>query len=245
MSLHDAGQLGVLSLWAAFGLGLTGGFGHCLAMCGPFLAGASLGLGATQPDSRAALGFQLSYHVGRLATYATIGIVLGLLGASGSLLTLEGPFSPLALSRYLKLLAGLATVALGLWLLTSWVLRRTASIPEPTRLITGSSRFSKAVGALMRRGGAYGLPAGLLMGLLPCGPLLPVELAALAAGGPLDGSLVMLAFGIGTVPALATFGAASGLVGVKARGTLLPVVGLFVLALGGLTVMRGLGSLAL
>ncbi len=239
---HGATQLGALSLWAAFALGLTGGFGHCLAMCGPFVGGASLGLGAGGRSASEAARFQLTYHVGRLLTYALIGALLGALGGAGALSALEGPFSPAAITQYLKLAAGLATVALGIWLLARWAAGKAAQLPEATGALT-RGRFSRMVAALVARGGRNGLPLGMMMGLLPCGPLLPVELAALASGGPGPGAFIMLAFGLGTVPALAGFGAASGILGTRARGWLVPVMGLAVVSLGAVTIVQGLAPL--
>ncbi len=81
----------------------------------------------------------------------------------------------------------------------------------------------------------------MLMGLLPCAPLLPVEIAALATGYPLYGALTMLAFGLGTVPALAGFGAASGLLGVRARGAFATASGALVIGLGLIVVWQGIG----
>ena len=80
-------NLSALTLWGAFLLGLTGGFGHCLAMCGPFVAAASVADGRTACASGTAAGtprpgarrsglFQLAYHSGRLATYALLGALI-------------------------------------------------------------------------------------------------------------------------------------------------------------------------
>ena len=96
----------------------------------------------------------------------------------------------------------------------------------------------------MRKGAWAGLPLGLLMGLLPCMPLLPVELAALASGSAALGALTMLMFGIGTVPALAGFGLASGLVGARARGVFAYATGALVLGIGGIIVLQAVQKLA-
>jgi len=232
-------------LWGAFLLGLLGGFGHCLAMCGPFVAAASLAEGAgaasTGKPARRTLGFQVGYHSGRLVTYALLGAALGLLGQAGALTQLSGPFSPESLTRWLKLLAGAAMVVTGAFLLASSLRGRGWRIPEPTRLIAERAWFKRATSSLLRRGPRWGFALGMLMGLLPCAPLLPVELAALATGYPLYGALTMLAFGLGTVPALAGFGAASGLVGSRARGTFAIVTGALVVMLGIVVMWQGVG----
>lgn len=248
-ALIGGSTLSGVALWGAFLLGLTGGFGHCLAMCGPFVAAASLAEGRSCAvgaavgggGSRAGAGrFQLAYHTGRLLTYALLGAVLGLLGGVGALASLGGPFSPTSVTRWLKLGAGVAMVAIGAVLLVAWARGRGAKLPEPTAAITRLPWFSATVGRLAGRSGWWGLPLGGLMGLLPCMPLLPVELAALATGVPLYGALTMLAFGIGTLPALVGFGAASGLVGRRARGWLVPAAAALVLVLGAVTLAQGL-----
>jgi sulfite exporter TauE/SafE len=263
MGHQVSASLGVLSLWGAFLLGLVGGFGHCLMMCGPLVAAASLTDGASRGASaadgegsggagvpcagarnpaRSAGVFQLAYHLGRLATYAMLGALLGLLGEAGALATLSGPFSPTSVSRFLKLAAGGAMLVMGVVLLVAWFRGRQARLPEPTAAIVSLPWFGRTVARLAKSGGWWGLPLGALMGLLPCAPLLPVELAALATAKPLYGAVMMLVFGLGTVPALAGFGAASGLLGSRARGWLAPTVATLVVVLGVVTVAQGLAS---
>lgn len=239
-------NLAALSLWGAFLLGLTGGFGHCLVMCGPLVAAASLtdgaacGRSAGRTGARGAGIFQAAYHLGRLLTYALLGAILGLLGEAGALASLTGPFSPVVVTRFLKLGAGATLLGMGVMLLVAWLRGRSVSLPEPTAAIASLPWFGRTVARLAASGGWWGLPMGALMGLLPCAPLLPVELAALATGKPLYGALMMLAFGVGTVPALAGFGAASGLLGAKARGWLVPAAGALVVVLGAVTLAQGL-----
>jgi len=238
--------LGAAGLWGAFLLGLTGGFGHCLAMCGPFVAAASLAEGCGvrtaggEGAGRRPLGFQLGYHSGRLVTYALLGAVLGLLGQAGAIAALAGPFSPEAVTRWLKLAGGVAMVLAGIVLLAG-SLRTRGGASRAYRLVTDRPWFAKATASLLRRGPRWGFALGMLMGLLPCAPLLPIEIAALATGYPLYGALTMFVFGLGTVPALAGFGAASGLLGARARGALATASGLIVIALGMVVVWQGIG----
>ncbi|NTU72154.1 MAG: sulfite exporter TauE/SafE family protein [Coriobacteriia bacterium] len=251
--------LSSLSLWGAFLLGLTGGFGHCLAMCGPFVAAASVadgaaalavttdGTGSACSTSGRVIGglkrsgvFQLAYHLGRLGTYALIGLLLGLLGEAGALVTLGGPFSPTAVTQWLKVAAGVTLLAMGALMAVAWMRGRRAGLVEPTAWLTGLPWFGRAVSKLSKAGGWAALPLGALMGLLPCAPLVPVEIAALASGAPLFGMLTMLAFGLGTVPALAGFGAATGLLGASARGWFAPAAAFSVVVLGGVTLYQGL-----
>jgi len=172
-------------------------------------------------------------------TYALIGALLGLLGEAGALSSLNGPFSPVSITRFLKLSAGIVMVAMGVFLLVAWARGRKAKLPEPTAAVAAMPWFGRTVSRLAASGGRWGFPLGALMGLLPCAPLLPVELAALATAAPLFGAITMLAFGIGTVPALAGFGAATGLLSARARGWFAPVAAAAVVVLGAVTLAQG------
>jgi len=245
--MHGAmsSNLSTLSLWGAFLLGLTGGFGHCLAMCGPFVAAASVtdseavcGVGARAGTRRSGV-FQLAYHMGRLGTYMLLGALLGLLGEAGALSSVTGPFSPVGITQFLKLAAGAMMVVMGVVLLVAWARGLKARLPEPTAAIASMPWFGRTVSRLARSDGWWGLPLGALMGLVPCAPLLPVEIAALATATPLFGAMMMLAFGLGTVPALAGFGAASELLSVRARGWFAPLAAATVMVLGAITLVQG------
>ncbi len=189
-------------------------------------------------------GFQFGYHGGRILTYTLLGALLGLLGQAGALAALSGPFSPESMTRWLKLAGGVAMVLAGVVLLAGSLRGRGWRIPEPTRLVTSRAWFGRATASLLNRGPRWGFALGMLMGLMPCAPLLPVEIAALATGYPLYGALTMFMFGLGTVPALAGFGAASGLLGARARGAFATASGLIVIALGLVVVWQGVGLAA-
>ena len=239
-----APALAGMGLWAAFLLGLTGGFGHCLLMCGPFVAATSLAEGSGAGKVRSAGWFQGAYHAGRILTYTLIGLVLGTLGGLGRLTALTQPFSPDEPIRWLKVIAGVSLIVLGIVLLVGALRHRGVRIPEPGAFVAGRAWFRRATAAVIRRGPRWGFVLGMLMGLLPCGPLLPVEIAALASGSPGVGAALMLAFGVGTVPALAGLGAASGLFGATSRGWLSAVTAVLVIALGALVLWQGVYMVA-
>jgi sulfite exporter TauE/SafE len=81
----------------------------------------------------------------------------------------------------------------------------------------------------------------MAMGLVPCGFLMTIEIQALASGSATAGAVTMLVFAIGTVPALAVFGLASGVLGLRARGWLSRAGAVLVILLGLLTIGRALG----
>lgn len=168
--------------------GLGGSVTHCLTMCSVFV----LGQQPNGPSPWARL--LLPYHAGRVTTYAGLGILAG----TGFGLFMKSGVFPVV--RHLVL--ALAAV-LFLAILAERVLAK-AGIRMPLRIGVGAGCSLKAAGGLgrvkapLRR---YGL--GLAMGFLPCPLVLAATAAAGASGSPVAGGLAMLAFGIGTTPALA------------------------------------------
>lgn len=194
-------------LLGLFVAGAAGSTMHCVPMCGGFVLGQVADRMAAVPAARlcewrrVGAGVLLPYHLGRLTTYAGLGAVAGLGGAVLARLPWFGLLS-----------AALLLAAAGLFLLHA--LRR--AVPALSRLLPTLERappsWSHAIARLTRgldrnrRGGGYLL--GLALGFLPCG-FLYAALAATAAGGsPALGTLAMLAFGLGTAPALVALGIA-------------------------------------
>src|SRR5207302_7626417 len=66
------------------------------------------------------------------------------------------------------------------------------------------ARLIRRLSAFARRGG--GFPLGMALGLLPCGLLYGSLLAAASSGDPAMGAAGMVAFGVGTLPALVAVG---------------------------------------
>lgn len=199
----------MLDLASAFVVGLLGGV-HCVGMCGGIVAALTFGL---PPERRSAPGgmasFLLAYNAGRIASYAAAGAVMG---AAGVLLA---GFLPVEYAqRGLLLLAALFMVAMGLYLGGWW---------------RGLARLEAAGGALWRRieplgrglmpvrGPGQAFALGLLWGWLPCGLVYSVLVWAVSSGSALQGMLLLLAFGLGTLPNLLAMGAAAGLLARFAR----------------------------
>jgi uncharacterized protein len=106
-----------------------------------------------------------------------------------------------------------------------WLWRRIA--PHAGRLLPPRSR-------------KQAVAAGLLWGWIPCGMVYAALPLALVAGGPLAGALVMLAFGLGTLPNLLALHWAAGrairsgvaAAGQRTRRVLAASAGAIVLAFG-------------
>ena len=172
---------------ALFIVGLLGA-GHCAGMCGGIVGALSM---QGPQGSGASAAVHLAYNLGRIASYALAGFVAGALGQLAGNLP--------ALQHGLYLFASLMLVALGLYLLgltqsLAWIERGGQVVWK--RIQPFTRRF------LPVRGVAQALPLGLLWGWLPCGLVYSALTTALAAGSAGQGALLMLAFGLGTLPNL-------------------------------------------
>ena len=213
-----------LSLASAFLVGLLGG-GHCAGMCGGIVGAVSLSL----PGSRPRIGFLLAYNFGRIASYGAAGLLAGAIGASSFFLD-----HVLPVERILYALASVMLILLGLYLAGIWrgvVVLETVGGKLWRQVQPWSKRF------LPVRTLPQALALGSIWGWLPCGLVYSVVVAALATGSPWRGAALMLAFGLGTLPALLAMGMAA----VRMRAVLQHV---WVRRLSGLAVI-GFGLLGL
>ncbi|MCL2345855.1 MAG: sulfite exporter TauE/SafE family protein [Desulfobulbus sp.] len=171
---------------ALFLVGLLGG-AHCVGMCGGIVGALSFG-------APGRWRLHLAYNGGRIVSYAAAGAVAGALGAVS--LGLDGQL-PIRLALYL--LANLMLVALGLYLLG---VTRALALTE-----RAGQRLWRRIQPLTRRflparTVAQAFPLGLLWGWLPCGLVYSALASALTAGSAGRGALLMLCFGLGTLPNL-------------------------------------------
>lgn len=216
------------SLPIALATGFLGGFGHCVAMCGPLVGALGISAPPGIPARRALLP-QLAYHLGRITTYGTVGAVMGL---AGSFVNVAGRMA--GWQDVVAVLAGGLMVAMGLGaaLQSLWVKsaegRLAGRVLSAVRKLAGHE-------APMR---AY--PLGLVLGFLPCGLSYSAFAAAAATGSPVAGMALALAFGAGTLPALLLAGAVVNALSFRARGLLHRAGGVLVAMLGILFVLRGL-----
>ncbi|MBE0509493.1 MAG: sulfite exporter TauE/SafE family protein [Chromatiales bacterium] len=191
-----------LSYLAAFVVGLLGGV-HCIGMCGGIVGALSFGL---PEPARGRLGamlpYLLNYNLGRLFSYALAGALLGGIGTLAAQLLLINQAQ-----LVLQVVAGLFMIALGLYLGGWWF-----GITRLERLGSGLwSRLEPHARKLLPvRSPSQALLMGLVWGWLPCGLVYSMLIMAISAGSALDGALLLLSFGLGTLPNLLLMGVAAG-----------------------------------
>lgn len=216
----------------AFITGLVGGV-HCVGMCGGIVGLLSLGQQPTtkKPSFRHHFPLLLGYNFGRIAGYMSAGAIVGALGAS--LLSL----SDLNQSKQiLSIIAALFMLLLGLYLAGLWnALTKVEAVGAILwQQIEPLSRRFIPVNTVRRA-----ISLGFLWGWLPCGLVYTILIMSLSAGSSLEGALLMLAFGLGTLPNLLAMGVvANKLVKWTRNPTIRLMAGLLVILMAAVTLLR-------
>jgi sulfite exporter TauE/SafE len=214
--------------------GVAVGFGHCVGMCGPIVISLSLGL-----KRKGFLLPHLLYNGGRIVTYALLGAVMG---ATGSFTLVIGNIAPV--QKGMMIFAGLIIVFMGI-AMVGWIPvgRIFKDYYNPDGIVSRGFRRL----ATVKSTSTY-FPLGLLLGLLPCGPvytaLVAVARAGMDAPDLLEGMLVgiglMLCFGIGTVPALLVIAKLASLGWLKSREVIYRVSAALMVLVGAWFVVKGI-----
>lgn len=211
-------------LLAAFLVGLLGGT-HCFGMCGGIVGALSSGLSLELQTSRWRLvAVQLAYNGGRISSYVVAGVLLGLFGQQ---LSQAGLLQGFPVGR---MIAGVIMILFGIYLAGWW-----HSLLYLERVGAYLWRYIEPLGRryipVQTVGQAFLL--GLVWGWLPCGMVYAVLALALASGSGTEGGALMLAFGLGTLPALLTMGLAVNTLGRFMRNPRVRVLaGILVIFLG-------------
>ncbi|MEO5338239.1 MAG: sulfite exporter TauE/SafE family protein [Magnetospirillum sp. WYHS-4] len=207
----------------AFTAGLMAS-GHCVGMCGSLVSAFFLRMGE---EAKGPLTYA-AYHGSRLGVYAFAGLLAAVLGNA---LISTGSFG--LAQGILQVAAGVIVIVLGLDIL-GVPLFRMPFLKVPVGL------FRKVFLAASARGPVAGAAmGGLLNGFMPCALTLSMAVKATTAPGPLQGMLLMLAFGAGTLPSMLFVSALFGKLGAKMRGWLLKGAALLVIGLGIVTIDQG------
>ena len=156
----------------------------------------------------------LSYNAGRISSYVIAGLLAGTLGYLSVRFTSVASIV-IPVQTTLRMLANGLLMALGLYLLGWWqgILKLESVGKHLWQLI---QPFTQRVLPINTRLRAF--QAGALWGWLPCGLVYSALFSALATAHPLQGSLLMLAFGLGTLPNLLILGGVFGALTGKPSG---------------------------
>ena len=209
-------------LYSALIFGLLGSF-HCIGMCGPIAF-----MLPVDRSNKVKQFFQLmSYHAGRILSYALIGLLFGVLGKG---------FHFLGFQQQLSIVAGVLMIAVILLPKTFQKLK----IAQPlSRLII---KIKSSLGKeLKKKNNDTFFTLGFFNGFLPCGLVYMAVFGAIASANALQGSLYMVLFGIGTIPLMTTVVYIANFANPMLRGKIQKTIPYVVVGIGVLFVLRGLG----
>jgi len=214
--------------------GFTVGFGHCIGMCGPIVVSLSLNL-----KDKKFLIPHLLYNAGRVVTYSLLGSVMG---ATGSFTRVASHIA--GIQKGAMIFAGILIIIMGL-AMSGWISFGKIfgdSFNAGGFVSKGFRRLSQ-----VKSPAAY-FPIGLLLGLLPCGPVYTALLAAAGAGmkaadpfeAVIKGMGVMMCFGLGTVPALILVAKLADMGWLKKREVIYRIGAMLMISVGVYFIFKGI-----
>ena len=221
-----------LSAVAALLMGLLGSV-HCLGMCGGIVGainaraprGGCNGIANQRPP-----GIWLAYNIGRIFSYGTAGGIAGYVGHHA--LELAPAAGMVAVGG---MVAGGFLIALGLYIAGWW-----HGLAALERIGGRIWQYLEPAGRRLigRPGVGRALGVGAIWGWLPCGLVYSALAWAAVSGDPIMGAIIMLVFGLGTLPALLLAGtAAHSLLSVLRGRRVRNAIGVLMIATGAAAIL--------
>ncbi|MEP7195725.1 MAG: sulfite exporter TauE/SafE family protein [Saprospiraceae bacterium] len=207
-------------LFSGLTIGVIGSL-HCIGMCGPL----ALSLPVHQLSSfqkYSAIGL---YNFGRVISYGFMGVVFGIIGMSFSLFKIQ---------QWLSVGAGLFILFVVLWHQFGY------------RKIKLFNRFSDKIKSLLIKNlnvnkNYYSyLNIGIINGFLPCGLVYVAIASAVATGSIPHAGLLMVGFGLGTLPLMASLMIFGNFISFNVKRQLNRLTPYFIMAVAMLLILRGL-----
>jgi hypothetical protein len=180
-------------------IAFLGSFGHCIGMCGGIIIAYSSTKIDEEDTKKKQASLHLLYASGRIFTYTILGAMFGTLGGVAM-------FSNTA-NGALLIFAGIIMLLTGLSL--SGKIKFLTIIEHS---ISSTKWYQQSFKSLLHKKSFTSFfILGMLNGLLPCGLVYFFAVTAASTGSAMYGALVMLIFGLSTVPALFSLGFFVGL----------------------------------
>ena len=164
----------------AFLMGFLGSL-HCAVMCGPIVLGLPLDKKSNWHNI-----LQVSlYQLGRVAVYVLLGLLVGWVGSS---------FAIFVKQETLSLIIGIILILFTIAQLSAKYVATLQKLQQ--KMVVPISKLMGKVFKLP----LWGLFAGMLNGLIPCGMVYLALATALNSATYYNGATFMLLFGLGTTP---------------------------------------------
>ena len=211
-----------MEIFAGLIVGFIGSF-HCIGMCGPI----ALALPIPASDNYRFFAGRIIYNLGRIISYALMGILLGFIGEK------------LVISGFQQVLS----ISLGIFILVivfipQKIRNRVLAVNIIQRLI---NPLKASIGTLFKQKSYSSfLSIGFLNGFLPCGFVYAGLAGAISTGSAFNGMLFMIFFGLGTFPAMFTVSIFSKFIKLDLRKKISKLTPAFAIFLAMLFIMRGM-----
>lgn len=210
-------------LYTALIFGLISSF-HCVGMCGPI----AMMLPVDRNNEAKRVLQILTYQIGKLTAYASLGLLFGLLGKG---------FFLAGMQQQLSIIVGVVMIVI-------------AIVPEKEfakynfskpiyKVIT---KVKSSLGQQFKKQSFQSFfTIGLMNGYLPCGMVYVALFGALAMSEIHLGIVYMILFGIGTIPMMSLVIYVSNLITVSFRSKIQRIIPFVAVFIGALFIIRGLG----
>ena len=228
-STMDMGMQHMVAVTGGFDYGLAFmagvlGSGHCLGMCGALVSGFFMKAG----PSRSYLPY-FAYQLARILVYTLVGFAAA---ALGFVLVSSGVFGKV--QSILQMFIGVIVIILALGIL-GWIPFQGSVRFLPMNLLRRGYAESRTKGPIL---GAT--IAGLLNGLMPCPLTFAMAVKATSATTIMEGGLLMLTFGAGTLPTMLFVSLAFGKMSAHLRGLMLKSAAFIMIVMGCNTFYMGM-----
>ncbi|MGV1011723.1 MAG: sulfite exporter TauE/SafE family protein [Flavobacterium sp.] len=210
-------------LYSALIFGLISSL-HCIGMCGPIAM--MLPVDRNNPAKKV---IQIMiYHLGRLAAYASLGLVFGILGKG---------FYMAGIQQNISIIVGVMMITI---VIVPERLFMKYNFSKPVYKII--SKVKSSLGSQFKRKSPDALfTIGLLNGFLPCGMVYAALFGAIAMQNVTLGVSYMLLYGLGTIPMMSAVVFISNIISVPLRSKLQKIIPVVAVFIGILFIIRGLG----
>jgi len=193
-------------------------------MCGPI----AFILPVDKSSKTKMIGQTLLYHFGRLLTYSLIGLLFGLVGRG------------LYLSGFQQRLSILMGIIMILTIIIPAKVLNKFNITKPLYQHIGKLKTKLGLYLNKKSNKALFL-IGFFNGFLPCGLVYMAVIGAISSANVFSGALYMFVFGLGTIPMMTGAIFLGNFLKISVRNKIQKAIPIFVIIIGLLFILRGLG----
>lgn len=223
---------GEFSYLIAFSTGLLGAF-HCIGMCSGINGGFFAGYSSHQRQLPRIFPI-LAFHGARIAVYSILGVVGAILGQTIVQMGLFGKMQGI-----LMMVSGALIILIGFYLLGLFGKRKQSDPKTLSTELNTEPQVIKFIDPISLKARLAPFFAGFFNGLVPCSLVFSVAIKASGTADPVQAGLLMLAFGVGTLPTMGLVSVIGSFIGAQTYQLIEKLAALSVIFLGVWTLYEG------